>query len=181
MSLTKLTKPPYKDPQGRWYTQALFWEPLQDKAEHLWRIEPIFTLYADRPGLISARKTFVAMEDPTGRKWALTYLGDWEHWLRLMKAQWFRDAYEVWIAELNEHLKSKAISKILEIMGSENGAQSLAAAKFIAQEEYNTKKRGRPTKQELQGELKRAVQQLEVEDEDLERIGLKVIQGGKSG
>lgn len=174
-------QPPYKDNQNRWLTQALFYETNIERNPNVTPFDPIFTLYEDRPGLISARKTFVAMEDPTGRKWALTYLGDWEHWLRLMKAQWFRDAYDVWISELNEHLKSKAIAKILEVMKSENGAQALAAAKFIAAEEYKKSGRGRPSKAELQGELKRAVQQLEVEDEDLERIGLKVIQGGKSG
>jgi hypothetical protein len=64
-------------------------------------------------------------------------------------------------------------------MKGENGAQALAAAKFIATGEYDKSSRGRPSKAELDGKLKEAAQALSVEDEDLKRIGLKVINGGK--
>jgi hypothetical protein len=97
-----------------------------------------------------------------------------------MRCAWFREAYEVWIAELNLQLKSDAITKVLEIMNGENGAQALAAAKFIATAEYDKSVRGRPSKQELEGQLKKAAEALTVEDEDLARIGLKVIAGGKT-
>jgi hypothetical protein len=145
-----------------------------------WRIEPVFDLYDERPGLINCRTTFVNLKDPTGRKWALTYLGDWNHWLRLMRCQWFREAYETWITELNLQLKSEAISIAIEIMKGENGAQALAAAKFIATQEYDKSTKGRPSKAAVEGELKRAAEALSQEDEDLKRIGLTVIAGGKN-
>lgn len=176
--MRKLIKPPYKADNGMWYTESLFHERATGTARP---IEPVFSLYDDRPGLINCRTTFVAFKDPTGRKWALTYLGDWAHWVRLMRCSWFKEAYDAWLAELNLQLKSEAMSKVLEIMNGENGAQALAAAKFIASEEYKKHGRGRPSKSEIDGELKRAVKTLEQEDEDLERMGLKVIQGGKSG
>lgn len=78
----------------------------------------------------------------------------------VMRCQWFRDAYEVWITELNLQLKSEAIAKALEIMNGENGAQALAAAKFIATAEYDKNIRGRPSKQELEGQLKKAAEAL---------------------
>lgn len=161
-----------------WLTEALFYERVFDRAKDRLICEPKFSLYDNRPGLINCRTTFVDLRDPTGRKWALTYLGDWNHWLRLMKCPWFREAYDTWIAELNLQLKSEAIQVALEIMKGENGAQALAAAKFIAGEEWEKHTRGRPSKAEREGALKRATQVIEQEDEDLKRIGLKVIQGG---
>lgn len=178
--MRKLTKPPYKGENGIWLTEALFHEKASEKPVSYRSIEPVFSLYDDRPGLINCRTTFVQMKDPTGRKWALTYLGDWNHWLRLWKCKWFREAYDAWITELNLQLKSEAIAKALEIMNGENGAQALAAAKFIATAEYDKAGRGRPSKQEREGELKRATEALTVEDEDLKRIGLTVIEGGKA-
>jgi hypothetical protein len=177
----KLTAPPYKGESGAWLTEALFYNRMFDRPKAKWTYQPLFDLYDNRPGLINCRETFVNLRDPTGRRWALAYLGDWNHWLRLIKCPWFREAYDVWMAELNLQLKSEAIQVAYEIMKGENGAQALAAAKFIAGEEYNASKRGRPSKAEVTGELKKAVEILSQEDEDFQRMGLKVIQGGNSG
>lgn len=177
-----MDKPPYKGQNGIWLTEAIFWERWSNKPTNERVTEkPVFSLYDSRPGLINARETFVSLRDPTGRKWALTYLGDWNHWLRLMKCPWFREAVETWLVELNAQLKSEAMSKIYEIMGGENGAQALQAAKYLAGEEYNKSARGRPSKQELDGAMKQAAKAMSQEDEDLQRIGLKVIPGGKGG
>jgi hypothetical protein len=97
-----------------------------------------------------------------------------------MKCVWFREAYDVWITELNLQLKSEAVAKALEIMNGDNGAQALAAAKFIATQEYDKHTKGRPSKAQVEGELKRVAETMAVEDEDLKRIGLTVINGGKS-
>ena len=175
----KLSKPPYRAENNIWLTEALFYEKSIEKPEDRRPYEPVFSLYDDRPGLINARTTFVSLRDPTGRKWALTYLGDWNHWLRLMKCPWFREAVEIWITELNQQFKSEAISVAYEIMKGENGAQALAAAKFLSSEEWDKQTKGRPSKAALEGQLKKAAQALSVEDEDLKRIGLKVINGGK--
>lgn len=179
--MKKLTNPPYKGENGIWLTEAIFWERATEKPASQRPYEPVFSLYDDRPGLINCRTTFVNLKDPTGRKWALTYLRDWNHWLRLMRCAWFREAYEVWITELNLQLKSEAIARAIEIMNGDNGAQALAAAKFLATAEYDKTARGRPSKAEINGELKKAAEALTVEDEDLKRIGLKVINGGKNG
>lgn len=174
-----MQKPPYRGLNNIWLTEAIFYERAIEKPAANRTHEPVFSLYDDRPGLINARVTFVNLRDPTGRKWALTYLGDWNHWLRLMKCGWFRAAVDTWTTELNLQFKSEAIARALEIMGSENGAQALAAAKFIASEEWDKKTAGRPSKAALDGELKRVAEAMSVEDEDLARIGLKVIKGGK--
>lgn len=175
-------KPPYKSVQGQWLKRALFWDMVVDLHTSVRsEFKPLFTLHHKRDGFICARETFVEERDPTGRKWAMKYLGDWEHWLALMQCKWFVEAYELWIAELNSVLKSEALEIIREIAVG-GSSQALAAAKYIANAEYEktTTGRGRPSKAEIAGELKNEIKKLSAEDEDLARIGLKVINGGKA-
>lgn len=168
---------PYRSEKGHWLSTILFYETHADRYNDKW--QPVFTLNKDHPGLINARKTFVELCDPTGYKWAMLYLGDYAHWLHLLKQQFFRDAYETWMDELNMKLKSEAIARLQEIAKSDT-AQATVANKYLASREYDKAERGRPSKSEITGELKRAVQMSEMERDDLERIGgLKVINGGK--
>ena len=118
--LKRLKSPPYKGDSGVWLTEALFYQKTFDRPKHRLICAPVFDLYDERPGLINCRTTFVNLKDPTGRKWALTYLGDWNHWLRLMKCAWFREAFEIWISELNLQLKSEAIAKAICAAGGPN-------------------------------------------------------------
>jgi hypothetical protein len=169
-------KPPYKTGNNVWLTQALFWEKTitfsaNDRLEGC----PVFSLYDDKKDCINCRKTFIEMGDPTGYKWAQEYLGDYEHWLRLMKCKWFQEAYDVWMNELKMKLRSEALDTIRTISNAGQPAQALVAAKYLASFEWEKAGRGRPSKQELQGEIKRAAKLLEVEDEDALRIGLKVV------
>lgn len=182
--LIKPEGPPYKGPNGHWMTEALFYEKAIERVASLRKYDPVFTLNVDKPGLINSRKTFVEIGDPTGYQWAIKYLGDWAHWLRLQECAWFTDAVAVWKAELKEKLRAEAVQKIQNIMASSDSeAQVIAAAKFLAQGEYEegSKKRGRPSKAEVQGELKKAVREASIEDDDFNRIGLSVINGGKGG
>jgi hypothetical protein len=164
----------YKAPNGNWYTQALFVETHQELETT--GFQPIFTLYGERDGYISARKTFVELGDPTGYKWAMEYLGDYNHWHKLMQSPWFRDAYDVWIAELNAKNQSEAISRILEISKTDS-PQALPAAKYIAESGWSkpAAKRGRPSKAEITGELKEAVRVAENTADDMKRIGLRLV------
>lgn len=176
----KFDGPPYKDNQGRWLTKQIFWEHSQDLMPDKRFCEPVFSMFKDRPGCINARKTFVELGDPTGYAWAQKYLGDYEHWQAITQRPWWEEVFAVWMHEMNMKIKSDAMAAIIEASKG-GGPNGLAAAKFLAQEGWNQTKRGRPSAAELKGELKRAALALTVEDEDMERIGLTVIQGGKSG
>ena len=169
-------KPPYKSPNNTWYTQALFWDKVIDQPlEHRILEKTVFSLYDDKEGHINCRKTFVELNDPTGYKWAMKYLEDYEHWKRLMKCKWFQDAYDVWITELKTKLRSTALDKIQEIAENGQPAQALVASKYLASFEWEKAGRGRPSKKEIEGQLKVAAKMLEAEDEDALRIGLKVV------
>lgn len=142
---------------------------------------PVFSLHDDRPGLINARKTFIDLGDPSGYKWAISYLGSWIHWQKLMRAKWFVAAYNEWVEELNIKLRSEALDVIRSIAHEEGNKSALAAARYIAELEKRSQIKGRPTKVAMEAELKRQVQILDETADDAERIGLKVINGGKNG
>lgn len=163
----------YRASNGIWRTSSLFYERNADPNQI-----SVFSLHEDREGLINARKTYVELEDPTGYQWAMKYLDSWTHMQKLMRLPWFIEAKESWDEELFFKLRSEAISKIKEI-GEGESSLALSAQKYLAERgwEKTESKRGRPTKTEVKGELKRQAQLLEVEDEDMERIGLRVVGG----
>lgn len=176
----KVPTRPYKNENGVWLTSALFHDRLETIRPEDRVYQPVFSLHTERPGMICCRTTFVSVGDPTGYKWALQYLGDMEHWYKLMKAKWFEEAVEEWRKELMLRLKSEAVEQIYRIAMTEGSKSQLPAARFLAEMDKPAHGRGRPSKAEMDAELKKAVKLVEQEDEDLERIGLTVIQGGKS-
>jgi hypothetical protein len=178
----EMQKPPYKTANNRWWTKSLFWDLVRDTcySERTSEFEPIFTLYHDNPKYINARKTFVAMGDPTGYKWAMQYLADYDHWRALLKHSWFREAYESWCEELNAKLASEGIEAVRRVAKSENDSQALAAGKWLATKEWDKKPRGRPSKADVVAATKEEVKKRTVEDDDMARIGLVVNNGNRS-
>lgn len=164
---------PYKTEQNVWYTEALFYDRMVEKADR--KFEPVFTLIDEKPDYICFRTTFIELNDPTGYKWAIKYLGDYEHWMRLMKTTWFPAAYDRAMSELKTKLRAEALNVISEIATGSQPAQALVAAKYLAGFEWEKASRGRPSKAEVAGELKKQAQLLSEEDKDAERIGLKVV------
>lgn len=155
---------------GGWetdYSGALYWLYSKDD---------------ERPFM---KDEFLKLKDPTGVKFANKFFEDWEHLQYLLKAKWFRECWDSWQSELEAILKQEALEVIRTIM-MEGSTQSFAAAKFIATSEYKQEgkastKRGRPSKEEVQGELKNAIKAASQTEEDYNRMmGLTVIQGGKA-
>lgn len=130
------------------------------------------------------RKKFLECQDPVGYKFAEKHLGGYEFLEKLLKTNWFKPHWTTWQEQLRAEIKSKALERIQEI-AVEGSAQSLNAAKYLANGEYidgiKTPGRGRPTKEEVSGELKRQVKALDVKQEDYSRMtALTLIQGGKT-
>lgn len=175
------TGPPYSYQNSNYYTSQLFYDRWYLLKEDKRLFNPVFTLYEDRPGLINARKTFIELRDPTGYLWSIRYLNSWLHWEVLIKLTWFQEAYGIWLKELKTMIQQEAIQKIRTI-AQEDSPQALVAAKYLATAEWEkaASTRGRPSKQELKSELKKAVEEAAVLSEDAERIGLTLIKGGKT-
>lgn len=168
----KLAKPPYKGLSGAFLTRTLF-KDMHIKFPDLTEYEAIFSLDDDIPGLINCRKTFIALRDPTGYKWAMKYLNSYEHFEKLLQADWFESAYQGWLRELKTLLKSEAVERISQI-AQEASPQALMANKYLATADWEKAAhgRGKPSKAELKGELRKQVRILEQEQDDAKRIGL---------
>lgn len=173
-------KPPYKNASGVWLSVQLFIERWYLLAESERGYTPVFS-FQGREGYIDCRSTFIECNDPTGYKWAMKYLNSWDHMDKLLRSQWFVKEFESWVAELEQKLKSEAVQNIMEI-AAQPGPQAYLASKYIASHDWKPRPhgRGRPSKEELSGELKRAADMITREEADAERMGLQVIQGGKN-
>lgn len=170
---TKPTKP-FRNEHNQRYTKQLFYETMRDLPLEERVIEPVFSLYFDREGLVNFGKEYIKDADPSGYTTAIRLLGDYGHWNHLLKAKWFRDAVETWNEELDAKLYSEGMAKIRELAKSDEKS-ALAAARFLATQGYKDKtatKRGRPSKIEVQGALKQAREEAEGLEEDGKRIGL---------
>lgn len=173
----KATKP-YKGDNGQWLSASLFkessdFQKLKGKGVIY---QPLFSLYSDVDGLINCRKTFIEEGDPSGYKWAMKYLGDYSHWLYLMKRTWFKEAYSVWMNELQMKLEAEALDAIREIAKDSSNKSQLPAARYLHSLSKTSKSSvGRPKK-----ETEEVQTNLDDFDLDAERIGLTLIKGGKT-
>lgn len=122
------------------------------------------------------RVEYIKLGQLTGVKLYNKYFGGYPHFQRLMDAAWFRESFEAWQKELHADLKAKAFQVIQEI-AEQGGAQGLAANKYIieALDEPKTSGRGRPSKEEVQGELKKQIRIHSEQDDDAKRVGLRLV------
>lgn len=166
----------FRSENGQYFTRQLFWELFIELPIERRVIEPVFTLYKDKPGLINFGKEYIKTKDPTGYKVTQKLLaGDYTLWTVLMGCRWFVAAKEVWDRELDAALVSEAIDQIRELAREGMPAQRLAAAKFLATKAYrrdNSASKGRPKREDVD----KAARDLAVSERDIEE-DLKRIKG----
>jgi len=171
---------PFKNAGNNWLLKQLFVETWYNLPEDRRFYQPVFSLRA-RPGFIDCRATFLEENDPTGYKWAIKHLKSVDHLSKLLTCPWFAREYKDWVDEIKYKLKAEAVQRLIEI-ASGDSPQALQASKYLAAAEWDkaTYSRGRPSKEEMTGELKRLVSTMTTEEEDAERIGLIVTPGVQS-
>ena len=168
--------PPYRNPgNNAKITEGLFYERVVALPDDRLSWAPVFSLNDPKPGLICCRTSFVHLGDPTGYKWAMLYLKDWEHWKKLVKCKWFAEALEGWRDELEIKIQSEAIEAIREASRGED-AKALAAARYLANREWKKTPRGRPTRADIQAETRKMAQEQSQEQDDAARIGLHLVE-----
>jgi hypothetical protein len=180
--------PPYIGKKGRKITKALFWHHYRNSPKSAPYL-PVFVLRHDwdsrnvfdkAPGvrpLIEVYSTFLEMDDPTGYEWAMTYLKNYDTYKRILdKYPEFKACIDEATDEILHRKKSKAFKRLEQVMEDGSDSQALAAAKYLLEEGWKKKasNRGRPSKDEVQGELKHAAKLSREEMDDMARIGLVV-------
>lgn len=160
------------------YTRQLFYDVSIDVESKAKSIEPLFTLHHDQPGLINFRKEYLKDMDATGYKTAVRLLEDYDHWQLLMKSKWFKEAKEEWDKELSAKMEAQALDVLKVIMKGGDDvkvSEQIAAAKALLGKsktiiKEDKPRRGRPTKEEIEGHLKEEARLTKEEMEDLARI-----------
>lgn len=175
---TTATPNDYRDTRNKFRTRSLFIE---------WELPPYPAYYTigpdDRGPHRSLRRLYLETRDPTEKEFSENYLGGWDHHQLMLKGcKWYREMIEEWRVELRAVMKAEAIRtiRLLAANPKEKGATRLAAAKFLStlgdpatKPTANPKsKRGRPSNEEVAGELKAAVRAKELLEEDALRLGL---------
>lgn len=151
------------DSYGRRVVLALFSE-FSSKSG----FEPIWSLYKDW------KPIYLEAEDPTEYEAAMRLIGDYEHWLLIRNHPRLSSIFDKWAVELEIKLRSKAIKKLVIHSASPNGT---TAAKWIAEGGFVMRdkrtKKGKEVEEEVKQELSARV------TEDMERLGISVVKGGK--
>lgn len=163
-----------RDTMGRYRTQSLFRETsyaVTRSAEY----PPLWTLKDEDPQgeLPSLRRLYIDLRDPTGYSFAQAAFGSWKHWTKLKNLKWFQKHLEDWDIELEVALRSDGIRVIQDEAVS--GKSKYSAAKWLAESGYNARKAGRPSKEDVERELKIATRLDEEVGDDAERLGLRVV------
>lgn len=179
----------FRDPDsGRRYTANLFYERCTEERRV---IDPIFSIEIDRPGLINFRKEYVLDEDKTGYKTSNRLLESFDHFKLLEKTcRWFREAKSEWDLEIDAKLEARATDTLKSLLASDElkPSERLTAAREILKRvdkghslRTNVRKAGRPTKAEVEGQLKIDTAEEKALRDDWERINpvkLTLVAGG---
>ena len=170
----------WKDHLSRWRTKSLFWEMSADAQRK--SVPPLYTMYEDdivRDGVTypSLKKIYFSYDHIPYNEYdfANEHLGGWSHWtvLATSAAALIKDNIESWRTELEVKYKAMAIKQMIA-SAKNDGVKGFSAAKYLADKGYATT-RGRPSKDEVEKELKIAAAISNELEEDIARIGLTIV------
>lgn len=150
-----IDKSKMKDEKGRYIVQGLFLEDRYN--ENL----AVYTLTGDHKeynGNLypSLKKLYLEESDPTEFLFAEKYCVDWPHWQRLCKNAIVGRHIEQWREELRLSLQAEGIATLIDLAVNQSSYQ---AAKWLADEGWIKDKRGRPSKEEVEGHLKKKAEE----------------------
>jgi hypothetical protein len=184
--------PPYKvnfsvmkDGKGAYRAAGLFAE-LFSREEH--NAPALFTTSPNDDevnGLHSFKKIYMSFEDTTEYDQAIALVGSMAHWERLTTANRVKDLIQECREEHKARTKSRALKRIMEFAdNSPSDAVRYQAQKFLVKEGYalmepeeakTPGKRGRPSKAEIDGNLKAMTAEEKQIMDDYNRV-LQIVQ-----
>lgn len=129
----------------------------------------------DHPdGYPSLYKLYIQLADPLEYQFAETYLESYEHWTKLCETNWFKPIIERWRNDLQAKLKTQALQKILRVSEDDSHRNQFEALKIILaggwKEKEPRRKAGRPTKEEVKGQLQQTISDEKELLEELRRV-----------
>lgn len=129
---------------------------------------PLWSLHKDW------KPIYLEAADPTEYEAAMRLIGDWEHYQLIRNHPRIKPIMDAWAQEVEVKLRSNATLQMLKHAKAPNGA---AAAKWIAEGGFTgrdmRKKADKAVEEEVKDEISARVA------EDMKRLGMTVIPGGK--
>lgn len=153
--------------QNHYYTKALFYDLSGSN-----KSKALYTLKDHDVGpFISLRNLYMDTNDLTEYAFANTYFANWEHWEQICQCAWFKPHIRKWRKELKTKLESMVLQAVLEEAKDPKSKNRFSANKLIYDRLQKSHIiRGRPSKEEVEGELKRQTHAERQLQEDLKRI-----------
>lgn len=182
-----LNEAPYRDVQGRYRTESLFFETFDLDRDVYW---PVFSLretdlklaptswfydrYPDHT-IPSLRKIYLGISDPAEYNFAMKVFQSDRHWKILQKCKFFEPYLEEWRAALELKLRSEAIETMRDLALNAPAPQALQASKWLAEMQFKQKaEKGRPSAQSIAVATRKDVDQAKMLLEDAERMGINI-------
>ena len=155
----------FKTIQGIWFTQALFLE-MGYKPQALFTLDDQDKEYKGKV-YPSLKRLYLELEDPTEYEVATQHLGGWEHWRRLRGNKAIAEKFDLWKDELNIKLTAKGVKLAIKI-ATDGG--TFQAAKWLADTGWDKRVAGRPSKEDVEGELKKQTRDNDDFSDDVMRL-----------
>ena len=134
------------DTMGKFRTQSLFLE-LGYSDEAIFTLKDQDYEYEGRK-LISLKRLYLEMDDPTEYNFATTHLMGWRHWQRMCENKAIRAYINEWRDELEVKLRCRAVGDAINAARTGN----FQAAKWVADRGWATRGAGRPSKADVNHE-----------------------------
>lgn len=163
--MTTKQRSDFLDSMGRYKTQSLFLETAYDP-EAFFTFDDVDKLYKGKTYL-SLKRLYLQEEDVTEYAFAEKYLAGWNHWKKICGNADLRKEIDNWRDELELKLTARHLKNIQKL--AEDGNYN--AAKYLANREYASGK-GRPTKEQKEGALKKA----SLIDDDTKQEGARILE-----
>jgi hypothetical protein len=151
------------DSYGRKVVLALFTDFKRPDS----KFEPLFSLEA-------WKECFMECSDPTEYSVAMRCIGDWDHWTTIRNHPRVKPIIDGWHKELEIKLRSDAFKAMVVHSRDKGGAP---AARWLAEGSYAKDVLGRKSNKKEEEEVRDHI--ADSLHEDMERLGLTVVRGGK--
>jgi hypothetical protein len=147
----EVDKNKFKDEHGRYIVQGLFLEDRYNPDMAVFTFDGEDKEYKGKM-FLSLKRLYLEHGDPMEYSFARKYLYDWNHWQRLTKNKVVRTHVDEWRKELELSLVSEGVAALIDLALNEKSYQ---AAKYLADRGWDKNTVGRPSKDAVEGELKR--------------------------
>lgn len=167
---------------NRWRTTGLFLEVYKDSGDMADKERVIYTLKPfEVEGYPSIQQLYLGYDDLTEYLFAKECLGGWDHWQTILNSgnERLLEAIATWRAELEAKIKYEAFLRIKE-EAEADGRNGFAANRYLIERSWagdfskpkpkEEKKRGRPSKQEVNAVANELVQTNRQINSDFERL-----------